>query len=158
MADFDTTEPLLLYHDPATGTARAARLSADLQHCEREGLLEEFLFDGRHFVRTGSGVDFWDYLESRSGAILGVVFQHSDIEEPLLRSRLLTRSSNITRNSYGFEIALASTAGEAEIDSARAFGSSLFMNDDDCLVLLSWVDERPYAFPLDDDLTAPVSC
>lgn len=157
MTTFETDE-LLLYHDPASRTARAATISGDLK-CG-DGYAGELLFQGRRYTRVGDGLMFWDYVVVSNGDVVGVVLVDYDVEESLARSRLLAESTNVSRDRYGFHIILADTVETGENDGAQEFGgSSLYMRDNDyndCLLLLRSWSRRRYEFGFDDGFTSPV--
>ena len=154
MTTFET-DVLLLDHDPASRTARAVTISGDLK-CG-DGYAGELLFQGRRNTRFGYGLLFWDYVVVFNGDVVGVVLVGFAVEESLARSRLLTESTNVSRDRYGFHINLADTVETGEDDGAQEFGgSSLYMRDNDCLLLLRSLSLRTYAFGFDDGFTSPV--
>jgi hypothetical protein len=149
VASDEVDQPLMLYHDFDSCTARAATLPATVHEDA-----DSFSFHGSRFVRTGCGIVFWDYLVLPNNDIVGVVFNDFDIDTSLDRSRLLTASSNITRDDYGYQVLLAEA--EADIDASQAFGSSLFECNGECVLMLPDWHRRGYAFQLDSELIGPL--
>lgn len=147
----EVDNPLVLYHDEKSGTARAAALPPNFSE-ESEALL----FQGTRYTCTGNGIDFWDYLVSPTGGIVGVVLNDGeDFDVSLAHSNLLTASSNITIDDYGYFIYLTSSIDEPEIDTCQAFGSLLFQHDEDYVLFLPDFHRRGYAFTLDSGLITP---
>ncbi len=142
-------QPLVLYY-ATTGTIRAAALPPDVSENS-----DSFLFEGVHFARTGDGLVFWDYLTLPGGEITGVVLNDFEVQTSLERSRLLTASSNVTRNDYGYYVRLVSSDVEPEVDGSQAFGCSLFEHNAECLLLLTDWHQRGYVFSLDYGLITP---
>jgi len=114
-------------------------------------------FRGIRFVRTGGGLIFWDYLTLPSSDIVGVVLVDFDVDTFLEQSRLLTASSNVVRDEYGYYVRLAATDDELDVDCSQAFGCSLFEHDNECMLLLPDWHRRGYVFSLDVGLIGPVS-
>jgi len=147
-------QPILLYFDESSGTARPADmpLSTAADHAEIH-------FRGARYVCTGIGLMFWDYL-MLNGKNVGLRLYDFDLEPALESSRLLQASSNVVRDVLGFEVLLAPGADQAESDGAQAFGSSLFQpagkngGIDDCLLLLPWWHSSSYGFALDKGLVS----
>ena len=143
-------QPLVLYHDAEMCILRAAQLPASIRDNA-----DTFSFRGSRFVRTGCGIAFWDYLIRRDGDIVGVVLNDFDVAPSLESSRLLTASSNVTRDDYGYYVKLVTTDADPDIDSSQAFGSSLFECDGECVLVLPDWHRRGYAFHLDAERITP---
>lgn len=142
-------QPLVLFHDSESCTARAAALPPDVSEDS-----EELLFNGVRFARDGGGIAFWDYLVLGNGDIVGVVLINFEVDEVLATSPLLTASYNIVYHEYGYgyHVQLAATNAEPEIDGAQAFGCSLYRKNNDCLLLLPDWHQRGYGFSLVEGL------
>ncbi len=110
------------------------------------------MFRGSIFTRTGDGLVFWDYLVDSENQIVGVELVNFDVNRRLAQSDLLTAAQNVIRNEYGFRVVLGSAKSEPENDGAQAFGSSLFCNRQDCLLLLPDWHGRDYGFSLTEGL------
>ena len=152
MASREVDQPLVLYHDLDCRIARAAALPPTVDEDA-----ESFNFRGSRFVRTGGGLVFWDYLVLSNDDIVGVVLVDFDVDPSLERSHLLTDSSNITRDDYGYHVRLAPVEGATDMDGAQAFGSSLFEGDGECVLMLPDWHRRGYAFDMQTELIGPLA-
>lgn len=151
MADEELYQPLLLYHDPNSGAVRATTYPPTV-HIDADA----FTFRGARFDRTREALPFWDYLVRENGDIVGVVLNDFDIDPTLASSSLLTASSNLRRDDYGYSIYLRTPNEDDEVDSSQAFGGYLFEHNHECVLFLSDWHRRGYAFSLDTGLIAPV--
>jgi len=145
-------QPLVLYYDRDSCTTRAAALPTTV--CED---VDSFNFLGSRFVRAGDGLVFWDYLVLPVGDIVGVVLIDFEIDPSLKRSQLLTASSNITVDGYGYYVRLAGDEADCDADGSQAFGSTLFESDAECVLILPDWHRRGYSFQLDSGLIGPIA-